>query len=93
VGRSKASAVVGVAEAQPVIEGWTSLTPLRRRSYSFYNTPPFEVPMPFSIRSFRRFPVHGFVTYNTRPFLTLPLASCSSFGALFDDATTLQLVF
>jgi hypothetical protein len=29
-------------------------------------------PQPFSIRPFRRFPVHCSVTYNAGPFLTLP---------------------
>ena len=32
--------------------------PLRRRSHPSYNTPPYEAPMPFSIRPFRRFPIH-----------------------------------
>jgi len=30
--------------------------------------------MPFSIRPYRRLPVHCFVTYNAGPFLMLPLA-------------------
>lgn len=32
------------------------------------NTPPCEAPMPFSIRLYRRFPVHCSVTYNAEPF-------------------------
>jgi hypothetical protein len=36
--------------------------------------------MPFSIRPFRRFPVQYAVTYNTSPFLKLPLASCRVMG-------------
>ena len=35
--------------------------------------------MPFTLRPFRRFPVHYAVTYNADPFLRLPLASCSGF--------------
>jgi len=30
--------------------------------------PPCEAPMPFSIRPFRSFPVHCYVTYNAEPF-------------------------
>jgi hypothetical protein len=35
--------------------------------------------MPFSIRPYRRFPVHCSVTYNAGPFLKLPPAYCSGF--------------
>jgi hypothetical protein len=38
--------------------------------------------MPFSIRPSRRFPVHCAVTYNSGPFLTLPLACCLGFWLL-----------
>ena len=38
--------------------------------------------MPFSIRPFRRLPVQCSVTYHARPFLKLPLASCSGVGQL-----------
>ena len=38
--------------------------------------------MPFSIRPFRRFPVHCAVTYNAGSFLTLPLAYFSGFWSL-----------
>ena len=51
-------------------------SPLRLSSVPSYNTPPCEAPMPFSIRPFRRFPVHCAVTYNARLFLKLPLAYC-----------------
>jgi hypothetical protein len=37
--------------------------------------------MPFSIRPYRRFPVHCVVTYNAGPLFKLPLASFSGFGA------------
>ncbi|MFI5223788.1 MAG: PilZ domain-containing protein [Nitrospirales bacterium] len=33
-----------------------------------YNTPPCEAAMPFSIRLFRRFPVHCVVSYSAGPF-------------------------
>ena len=36
--------------------------------FAFYTGPPCEVPMPFSIRPFRRFPVQCSVTYNAGPF-------------------------
>ena len=38
--------------------------------------------MPFSIHSFRRFPVQCPVTYHARPFLQLPLAYVLGFGVL-----------
>jgi len=38
--------------------------------------------MPFTIRSFRRFPVRCAVTDHAGPFLTLPLAYCSGFWLL-----------
>jgi hypothetical protein len=41
--------------------------PLRLPSLASYNTPACEAPMPFSIRPYRRFPVHCSVTYNARP--------------------------
>ncbi|MEP6959282.1 MAG: hypothetical protein ABI980_11180 [Nitrospirota bacterium] len=37
--------------------------------------------MPFTIRAFRRFPVHS-VTYNAGPFVKLPLAYCAGFWLL-----------
>jgi hypothetical protein len=36
-------------------------------SHPFYNEPPCEAPMPFSIRPYRRFPVECSVTYNAGP--------------------------
>ena len=48
----------------------------------FYNEPPCKAPRPFSLRPFRRFLVKRFHTYNVGPFLTLPLAYVSGFGAL-----------
>ena len=38
--------------------------------------------MPFSIRPFRRFPVHYSVTYNAGPFFKLPLAYLLGFWSL-----------
>ena len=38
--------------------------------------------MPFSIRFFRRFPVHRAIMYNTGSFFTLPLTYVLSFGIL-----------
>jgi hypothetical protein len=38
--------------------------------------------MPFTLRPYRRFPVRCSVRYYASPFLTLPLAYVSSFGAL-----------
>jgi hypothetical protein len=38
--------------------------------------------MPFSIRPYRRFPVHCSVTYNAGPFLKLPLACIGGFWLL-----------
>lgn len=38
--------------------------------------------MPFSIRPYRRFPVHCAVTYNAGPFLNLTLAYLLGFGSL-----------
>ena len=38
--------------------------------------------MPFTLRPFRRVPVQCFVRYHAGPFLTLPLAYVSGFGAL-----------
>jgi hypothetical protein len=38
--------------------------------------------MPFSIRSYRRFPVHCAVTYHAGPFLKLPLAYLLGLGSL-----------
>jgi len=38
--------------------------------------------MPFSIRPYRRFPVQCSITYHARPFLKLPVASCSGFGSM-----------
>jgi hypothetical protein len=38
--------------------------------------------MPFSIRPFRRFPIHCSVTYNAGLFLKLLRASCLGFGSL-----------
>lgn len=35
---------------------------------AFYTEPPCEALMPFSIRPYRRFPVHCSVTYNAGPF-------------------------
>jgi hypothetical protein len=43
--------------------------------------------MPFTIRPFRRVPVHCAVTYNAGLFLTLPRASCSGIWSLFGGAT------
>jgi hypothetical protein len=56
-----ASAVEATSEPHP----W----PLRLPSPPSYNTPPYEaLHMPFSIRPYRRFPVHCSVTYNAGPF-------------------------
>jgi hypothetical protein len=38
--------------------------------------------MPFSIRFFRRFPLHRAIMYNACPFFTLPLTYVLSFGIL-----------
>jgi hypothetical protein len=43
-------------------------------SFPSYNTPPYEVPMPFSIRLSRRFPVYSAVRYNASSLLKLPWA-------------------
>jgi hypothetical protein len=43
-------------------------------SFFSYNTPPCEAIMPFSIRPYRRLPVHSAVPYHADTFLKLPLA-------------------
>ena len=40
-----------------------------------------RAPLPFSLRPYRRSPVHCAVTYHAGPFLKLPLAYCSGFGS------------
>jgi hypothetical protein len=50
--------------------GTIGSVPLTNRILCFsvhpsYNTPPCEAPMPFTLRPYRRFPVHCAVTYNT----------------------------